>query len=67
MVESKEAGVYGLVAGGDFEAEALCLPGIWEDCSEALQDVQNSLQSVKNTVCKEDNELHLRPGVEQVV
>lgn len=38
MVESKEAGVYGLVAGGDFEAEALCLPGIWEDCSEALQD-----------------------------
>ncbi len=38
MVESKEAGVYGLVAGGDFEAEALCLPGIWEDCSETLQD-----------------------------
>ena len=27
-----------MVAGGDFEAEALCLPGIWEDCSEALQD-----------------------------
>lgn len=38
MVESKEAGVYGLVAGGDFEAEALCLPGIWEDCGEELQD-----------------------------
>lgn len=38
MVESKEAGVYGLVAGGDFEAEALCLLGIWEDCSEELQD-----------------------------
>lgn len=38
MVESKETGVYGLVAGGDFEAEALCLPGIWEDCSEDLQD-----------------------------
>ena len=27
-----------MVAGGGFEAEALCLPGIWEDCSEALQD-----------------------------
>ena len=38
MVESRETGVYGLVAGGDFEAEALCLPGIWEDCSEGLQD-----------------------------
>lgn len=38
MVESKNPGVYGLVAGGDFEAEALCLPGIWENCSEELQD-----------------------------
>lgn len=38
MVESKEKEVYGLVAGGDFEAEALCLPGIWEECSESLQD-----------------------------
>lgn len=38
MVEStKESGVYGLVAGGDFEVEALCLPGIWEDCSRSLQ------------------------------
>lgn len=25
---------YGLVTGGDFEAEALCLHGVWEDCSE---------------------------------
>lgn len=38
MVESKEPGVYGLAAGGDFEAESLCLPGIWEDCSDELQD-----------------------------
>lgn len=38
MVESKESGVYGLAAGGDFEAEALCLPGIWEYCSEELKD-----------------------------
>lgn len=38
MVESKETGVYGLVAGGNFEAESLCLPGIWEECSEELQD-----------------------------
>ena len=38
MVESRKTGVYGLVAGGDFEAEALCLPGIWENCSKELQD-----------------------------
>lgn len=38
MMESKEEGVYGLVSGGNFEAEALCLPCIWEDCSEVLQD-----------------------------
>lgn len=30
--------MYGLVAGGDFEAEVLCLLGIWEDCSDELQD-----------------------------
>lgn len=23
---------------GDFEAEALCLSGVWEDCGEELQD-----------------------------
>lgn len=38
MVESRESGVYGLAAGGDFEAEALLLPGIWEYCSEELKD-----------------------------
>lgn len=38
MNESKEPGVYGILAGGDFEAESLCLPGIWEDCSDDLND-----------------------------
>lgn len=38
MVESKVPEVYGIIAGGDFEAESLCLTGIWADCSEKLQD-----------------------------
>lgn len=31
-------GGYGLIAGGDHEAGSLCLGGIWEWCSEELND-----------------------------
>lgn len=36
MVEGKEKGIYGLVAGGDFEAEVLICNGIWQDCAKML-------------------------------
>lgn len=36
--ESKEPGIYGIIAGGDFEAESLCLNNLWKDLAEALND-----------------------------
>ncbi len=36
--ESKESGIYGILAGGDFEAESLCIPSIWKELSEKLND-----------------------------
>ena len=37
-VESKEQGIFGIVAGGDFEAESLCIKSIWKEISEDLND-----------------------------
>lgn len=36
MVEGKEKGIYGLAAGGDFEAEVLLCSGIWQECAKTL-------------------------------
>lgn len=36
--ESKEPGIFGILAGGDFEAESICFPGIWEEIAEKLGD-----------------------------
>lgn len=36
MEESKEKGIFGLLAGGDFEVESLCFGGIWEQCANTL-------------------------------
>lgn len=36
--ESKEPGIYGIVAGGDFEAESLCVSSIWQELSATLGD-----------------------------
>ena len=36
--ESKEKGIYGILAGGDFEAESLCISSIWQQVSEELND-----------------------------
>ena len=36
MEESREKGIYGILAGGDFEAESLCFNDIWKDCSNIL-------------------------------
>ncbi len=36
--ESKEKGIYGILAGGDFEAESLLFPGIWNQIAEELND-----------------------------
>ena len=36
--ESKEPGIYGILAGGDFEAESLCLEGIWKGQADSLGD-----------------------------
>ena len=36
--ESKEPGVYGILAGGDFEAESICINSIWEEVSAELND-----------------------------
>ena len=36
--ESKEPGICGILAGGDFEAESLCINSIWEQVSGELND-----------------------------
>ena len=36
--ESKEPGIFGIIAGGNFEAESICWPGIWEELAEKLND-----------------------------
>ena len=36
--ESKVPGIYGIIAGGDFEAESLCIKSIWKEVSEELND-----------------------------
>ena len=36
--ESKEPGIYGIIAGGDFEAESLCLNNLWKELSDLLED-----------------------------
>lgn len=36
MSKSKYEGIYGILAGGDFEAESLCLDGLWKSCAEEL-------------------------------
>lgn len=36
--ESKEKGIYGIVAGGNFEAESILFDGIWENISNNLND-----------------------------
>ena len=36
--ESKIPGIYGILAGGDFEAESLCIDSIWQQISEDLND-----------------------------
>ena len=35
---TKEKGIYGILAGGDFEAESLLFPGIWNQIAEELND-----------------------------
>ena len=37
-VESKEKGIFGIVTGGNFEAESLCINSIWKELSEDLND-----------------------------
>lgn len=37
-VRSKEEGIFGIVAGGNFEAESLCINSIWKEISEDLND-----------------------------
>ena len=36
--ESKEPGIYGIIAGGDFEAESLCISGLWEELAGIMDD-----------------------------
>ena len=36
--ESKEPGIFGIIAGGNFEAESICWPGIWEELADKLND-----------------------------
>lgn len=38
MIESKEPGIYGIIAGGDFEAESILLNDIWNTVSKELDD-----------------------------
>lgn len=36
--ESKESGIFGIIAGGNFEAESICWTGIWEELADNLND-----------------------------
>lgn len=36
--ESKEPEIFGILAGGDFEAESICWQGLWEELAEKLDD-----------------------------
>ena len=36
--ETKEEGIFGILAGGDFEAESICLNYIWEELSNSMED-----------------------------
>lgn len=36
--KSREEGISGIIAGGDFEAESLCFSSIWKEISDDLQD-----------------------------
>lgn len=36
--ESKEPGVFGIITGGNFEAESICWPSMWEELAEKLND-----------------------------
>ncbi len=36
--ETKEPGIYGILAGGDFEAESLCLDGVWNELADSMDD-----------------------------
>lgn len=36
--ESKEPGVFGIIAGGNFEAESICWSGLWDELAEKLND-----------------------------
>lgn len=36
--ETKEPGIYGILAGGDFEAESICLYGIWQELADSMDD-----------------------------
>ena len=37
-VEAKEKGIFGIIAGGSFEAESLFLSGIWREAAKDLKD-----------------------------
>lgn len=36
--ESREPGIFGIIAGGNFEAESICWSGLWEELAEKLND-----------------------------
>lgn len=36
--ESKEPGIFGIIAGGNFEAESICYPSLWEELAQKLND-----------------------------
>ncbi len=36
--KSKEPGIFGIIAGGNFEAESICWLGLWEEIAEKLND-----------------------------
>lgn len=36
--ETKEKGIYGILAGGNFEAESILWPDLWEELAEKLND-----------------------------
>ena len=48
---TKEPGVYGIIAGGNFEAESICLPGIWKEQAEKLGDDIIISIPTKDVVC----------------
>ena len=61
LCESKEKGIFGIIAGGDFESESICNLSIWEDVAKQLEDdIIISIPTKDIVFCTKLNDKKLR-------